>query len=317
MSLTEQQKADRMLGLGGSDIGAVVGLNPYSSAHSIYNEKRGLVEPFAGNAATDWGNLMEPVLLDWYSEHHLDGELHRNHGMVHAENDWMRGNLDGLVFKDGRPHKVIEAKTAHWRLADQWGDEGSDQVPDSYLVQCAWYMAIADVNLCDLVVAIDREIKVFHITRDLDLERKLIAKGKDFWENHVLPGIPPAIDGSDGCTERLALHKADEGEVEATDEMTARAIELYFVSQQIKKLEGEKSVLKNQLADLLGDQGKKIKSPQWGSAYWTAPKPKPSTNWEAAAKEVGIPDEVLAKHTREVSRKPSFQARFKKEIQTS
>jgi len=178
-------------------------------------------------------------------------------------------------------------------------------------VQCAWYMSIMSVAFCDLVVLLDREFRTYRLNRDSDLERRLIELGQAFWFEHIIAGVPPAVDGSEGCTARLATFRATEGEIESTPEIEERAAELYRVTQQIKLLEEDKALLKNQIAELLGEDGKKVKG-DFGSAYWTNPKPQNKTDWEAVAIEAGATPEMIDEHTSQVTRKPSFQARFKK-----
>ena len=314
MSLTPEQVRERLKGLGGSDIGAVVGVNPYKSAHDVYNEKLGLVEPFAGNEFTDFGNRLESVILDWYAENTDHSIITPEPGAaprVHPEHEWMRGLPDGIIECSSGPIGIIEAKTAHWRTADQWGEKGTDQVPSSYFVQCAWYMAIIDVAFCDLVVLLDREFRTYRIQRDREIEAMLIEQGRKFWHEHVCAGIPPEIDGSEGCAARLAAFRAVDGEIESTPEIEERAAKLWRITNEIKKLEADKSLVKNQIADMLGADGKKVKG-SFGSAYWTNPKPQNKTNWEAVAKAAGATPDLIDAHTSQVTRKPSFQARFKK-----
>ena len=46
----------RELGIGGSDAGAVIGLNPYKSAYALWAEKTGRVPGFEGNTRTAVGS---------------------------------------------------------------------------------------------------------------------------------------------------------------------------------------------------------------------------------------------------------------------
>ena len=48
----------RTTGIGGSDAGAILGMNKYASPLTIYLSKKN-VEGFKGNAATEWGHILE------------------------------------------------------------------------------------------------------------------------------------------------------------------------------------------------------------------------------------------------------------------
>lgn len=327
MALSKEQLEERLTGLGGSDIGAIAGVNDYKSIHDIYNEKRQLVAPFEGNAATDFGNIMEPVILEWYR-----GQLEDTDFLVstqrdyvrHAEYPWMLALTDGLVSEKARDESgeiiplsyrrgIVEAKTAHWRMADQWGEQGTDIIPKSYLLQVAWYMAILDVNWCDVVVLIAPEFRTYRITRDMELEAKLIQMGSDFWHNHVLTGIPPEVDGSDGCYERLAIEKVDEGEVESDEIADSLATKLKFYSGQMKTIEADSKRLKNELAAHLGQRGKKIRG-TWGTFGWTSPGEKAKIDWQSIAVDAGASQNLIDEHTKFVAtQRPSFRPYWAKE----
>ena len=48
----------RTTGIGGSDVGAIMGLNKYASPLTVYLAKKN-VEGFKGNASTEWGHILE------------------------------------------------------------------------------------------------------------------------------------------------------------------------------------------------------------------------------------------------------------------
>ena len=54
--------------LGGSDLGAIAGLNPYRTALDVYLDKTSDDIREETNAAMRWGNLLEDVVAKAYSE---------------------------------------------------------------------------------------------------------------------------------------------------------------------------------------------------------------------------------------------------------
>ena len=48
--------------IGGSDAGAILGMNPYSSAFSVWAEKTGSVPEFEGNTSTKVGSYLEDLV---------------------------------------------------------------------------------------------------------------------------------------------------------------------------------------------------------------------------------------------------------------
>lgn len=309
--MTPEQLAERKNGVGGSDVGPIVGLSQYKSVHDVYMDKLSLVPDFEGNIHTEFGNRLESVVMDWYQEQHPEYTIERSPAAIMLKGqDWARANLDGIATTPGGSIGVVEIKTADPMTADQWGKTGTDDIPDSYLCQVQWYMLILGAQWCDLAVLIGKEFREYRVQAQPVLHSELYNACHIFWYEHVEEKVAPPVDGSDGCLARLALNRAHKLDMAATEDMDARALRLKAISDNIKELEAEKGQLKNELADLLGDKAKKIVG-TWGSYYWTNPQAKTAIDYKAACEEANVSDVILAKYSKSTSRKPSFQPRFK------
>lgn len=58
----------RTKGIGGTDIGAIIGVNPWKGPMDVYLEKIGITEPQEDNEAMWWGREMEPTLAKRYAK---------------------------------------------------------------------------------------------------------------------------------------------------------------------------------------------------------------------------------------------------------
>ena len=114
------------------------------------------------------------------------------------------GHIDRLVVPPGykvASHKGailtdrgLECKTASAfaSTSGDWGEEGTDQVPAAYLVQCATYMALTGCQRWDLAVLIgNQELRVYHLRRDAELEAEIIARATEWWNKYVVADVPP------------------------------------------------------------------------------------------------------------------------------
>jgi len=136
--------AARQTGIGGSDIGAILGLNPFKSAVDVFLDK---ITPHPVDTSTEWtywGHAVEPVILRRFSEDHGVDIIRPPAIARHAQHNWMVGHVDGLIAGD--PGGVIEAKNVNAFGTKAWGEDGTDEVPLTYLAQVAWYMAIQEVD---------------------------------------------------------------------------------------------------------------------------------------------------------------------------
>jgi putative phage-type endonuclease len=175
--------------IGGSDLGSICGLSSYRTALDVYLDKTSEDISSQTNAAMRWGNLLEDVIANEYSE--VTGqrtEIEPN-TIYHPEYKFLGANIDRWV---GDKEYVLECKTAGFIKAKEWGDLGTDQIPESYLVQVAHYAAICDVPKVDIAVLIGgQDFRIYTYERNKELEDKLIKIACNFWHNHIEKRIPP------------------------------------------------------------------------------------------------------------------------------
>ena len=123
--------------------------------------------------------------------------------LLHPTYDWCAGSPDGLVGDDG----ISEYKTTHIRSRSQWGEPGTDKIPNSYGTQLQWLFAVTGRKWAHLLVAFGQDGKgeqgepifsiyetaVYECERDDELCAALMGFGEEFWRTHVLPRVPPTV----------------------------------------------------------------------------------------------------------------------------
>jgi putative phage-type endonuclease len=175
--------------LGGSDLGAIAGLNPYRTALDVYLDKTSDDITEETNAAMRWGNLLEEAVAEGYSEDTGKMVWKWLQPIKHKEYPFLAANIDRWV---GDREYVLECKTAGFNKAKEWGDLGTDNIPESYLVQVSYYAAICDVPKVDIAVLIGgNDFRIYTYERNKELEDKLIKIACNFWHNHIEKRIPP------------------------------------------------------------------------------------------------------------------------------
>ncbi|MCP4363337.1 MAG: hypothetical protein GY796_35505 [Chloroflexi bacterium] len=233
----EQWLEDRRLGIGGSDIGAILGLSPYRTPLDVYLDKTGESKPedLSDNQAVHWGITLEDTIAKEYAKREGVRVRRRNKQFIHPEHVWMRANIDRSI--DGA-RKVLECKTAGQYMSADWGPAGTDQVPESYLVQVAWYMSILGYPHADLAVLIGgRDFRSYQFQRDFELESMMVRRAKSFWFSNVLARVPPnPVNNSDITT----LYSQDSGDTTiATSEIEALTEKALSQKKQMKALKSD------------------------------------------------------------------------------
>ncbi|MCP4264871.1 MAG: hypothetical protein GY777_04725 [Candidatus Brocadiaceae bacterium] len=184
---------ERKTYIGGSDLGSILGINNFRTELDVYLEKtaEGIAEDTASEAAY-WGNVLEDVVAQEYAKR-TGFKIEKPAGLIrHSEYPFIACNLDYWVIDDQGNSHILECKTANQMKVTCWGEEGTDQIPESYLYQVAYYAAITGVNRVDIAVLIGgQDFRIYRYDKDEVKESQLIRAAKKFWNNHVLAGVPP------------------------------------------------------------------------------------------------------------------------------
>jgi putative phage-type endonuclease len=243
----------RMLGITGTDLGAILGINKYSSPMKVYLDKIGTLEPTQDNEAMYWGRVMEDVIAREFQARNTNYKTNRVNVMLkHPVYEWALGNIDRLITNESGEKGILEIKTVSEYGKDAWEGE---EVPPQYMVQLQWYMFVAGVKYGYFAALIGGNKYVQkYVERDDELIQILLDTAKDFWENNVLIKNPPLVDGSEASTDLLkSLYPSSDPGTELTlPEDAAELIERRDeLKEQVKELDAQIDECENKLKDLL------------------------------------------------------------------
>lgn len=258
----------RKEGIGGSDASAIAGANKYASPIMVYMDKLGLYipeKPEFVQFAARMGNEMEPIVRKIFvekinEERAGDGlrplkVVHRKALFAHDEHDWMRTNLDGIVYDPDMGKGVFEAKTASFHVREEW--EGED-VPNAYFIQVQHNMAVMDMDFAYLAVLIaGNDYRHYFIPRDQEFIDYLISIEQHFWNNHILQRIPPAMSGHAAekqmMVDQYPISEPDESQLHQLPiECIGRIERLDVLKQLIQELDQEKTAEENEIKAIMG-----------------------------------------------------------------
>lgn len=239
----------RKRGIGGSDAGAICGLNPYRTAMQVYQDKISEdIEEF-DNEAMRQGRELEDYVARRFMEA-TGKKVRRANAMYYDEkNPFMLADLDRMIVGE---NAGLECKTASPFMADKWQD---GKIPMSYQIQCHHYMSVMNADAWYIAVVIyGREFKFYKIERDEQIIQDLISIEKDFWENHVLQKNLPAPDGSKLADSVIAEYFKDSQstciQLTGFDDKLKRRQELM---ELMERMDTEKKQIEQELKLYLGD----------------------------------------------------------------
>lgn len=279
--------------LGATDLVAISGLSEYKKPGDVWLDKMG-VSTFTGNAATEWGKDLEPIVAMRHGRR-FGVELLElpPEPVYHPEYPFIAANLDRIY--QGRK-RVLECKTAAedqlYGDESKWGEDGVENaVPIGYYGQTNHYIGIMgfeDAYLSAMFLGKSRIQRDYPITFDAELYGLMIQNGVEFWNTYVLPKVQPSVDMfSPECAMKAVALRAVSGDIvlDATDEIEALAATYKDLSNKIDAMTGQKKLAGAQIAKWIAEQGGTKVKHSLGSFSFRrgeAKPGKPVTNYEQA-----------------------------------
>ena len=258
----------RTKGIGGSDAGAILGLNPHSSAFKVYKQKvEGWREDLSDNVFIKKGKELENLILTNYVQPYftkMGYEVGKPEFMiVNSDYPFFRANVDGIAFKKGTSYKeniIVEIKWVSEWAEVNWNKPEYNGIPASYYAQVQLYMAVTGAK-CAIVCALfdkEWEVNYFVIPRDEMFIMDMINKCRDFYQYNMLMKMPPKLNYEIDKEEVAKAIKEAPKELVPNKDMDAY-IEKYLANgEKIKKAE----VVQSQIKDIILDMANKGYCPE-------------------------------------------------------
>lgn len=280
----------RANGLGGSEVGTVMGVNSWKSPAELYYQKLGLIpQKVEQNVPMFMGTIMESLVSDLFSywesdeksmmENHSKGLKVRNlyepvGYVINEDYPHLFFSPDRLqVTKDIRIRNgkinldnveaIIEIKTISGWSSKQW-DGG---IPPSYYLQVQTYLMGLGIDKAYLVSLEDgRNLKVYHFDRDEEIIQMIQEVTSDFWERVELgreylangedyDQFAPSADGTMAYEKFLneKFKNPEEKTIKSNDDIDGLIAKYIEVGEDIKKFEEEQRFCSNHIKNYMGE----------------------------------------------------------------
>lgn len=249
MSTLDWLKYRQKLGIGGSEMAAILGYNKWTDIVDVWvNKTAKTVEVTEDNEYMYWGRKLEDMLASEF-EIRTGKKVRRNNYILQSvKYPWLFANIDReLVGVD----EGLEIKTTSEYKTKEW--EG-DNVPTAYYIQCQHYMAVTGFKRWWIAVLIGgNNFKYKCIERNEGDINLIIESGREFWKM-VEDNVMPAVTGSENSTKALqGIYKETKDETKELPLEANTYVEKYEEAKANKyKWAEEETLAKNQLCALLG-----------------------------------------------------------------
>lgn len=241
----------RKQGIGGSDIAAIMGKNPYETALSVYARHKGLIAEKQQTEAMYFGVALEDFVANEFARR-TDKVVERETFMLrHETYDFMLANVDRVVVDSQKGQGVLECKNVSAFQSDAW-KEGA---PEHYVYQLQWYLGITGFShgyiaaLCG-----GQKFFIYEYERDDALIAEMHRAACDFWFTNIMEDKQPEVTADDGSV--LNEMHAD-SIADLVKEVPFAVHELLDEAKDAKRLvalaDERYSLSENRIKDLMGE----------------------------------------------------------------
>ena len=195
---------NRKNGIGGSEISAVIGCNPYMDNITLWKIKTGQIIPedISDKPYVQYGTQAEMHLrglfrLDFpqYKVDYIENNSFKNDRFP-----WALASVDGWLTDENGRKGILEIKTTEI-LQSMQKEKWNNQIPENYYCQCLFYMAVLEADFCVLKAQLKTMFDgvPYLQTRHYFIERKdvqedidyLMSEGEKFWKYVTSGQMPP------------------------------------------------------------------------------------------------------------------------------
>jgi putative phage-type endonuclease len=259
----EEWLEERKKTIGGSEIGAILGMNPWQSAYSLWAERTGRIPAFDGNLQTKMGTFLEEFVARLFEE--SSGKKVQRTNYIYRNDDYpiLHASPDRLLVGEDAG---LEIKTTS---AYNSGKFKGEDFPGQYYAQAVQYMMVTQRRQWYIAVLVgNTDFHIYHLHRDpmdkpdccdgsllvTDGEMTALYKAAVDFMDCLVRDVPPALDGSEATHDALASVYSQGGETPkqlyGRDGMVERWLQL---KKQIAVLTDEKDEIQNVLCADLGN----------------------------------------------------------------
>ena len=247
----EEWLEHRRHSIGGSDASAIIGMNKYSSAYTVWADKLGKIPPIEDNEAMRLGRDLEEYVAKRFTEATGKKVRRENNILINPEYPFAHANVDRMIVGEDAG---FEAKTTSALNTKKFKN---GEYPENYYVQCVHYLAVTGCERWYLgVLVLGVGFKHFVIERDEEEIKALMKSEADFWE-YVKSGEAPPADGSDSTSETLrSIYPESNGETVSLMAYESDLKQYMTLSSLLDDVKKQKDEVANRIKAFMGEAGK-------------------------------------------------------------
>lgn len=250
---TEEWWKCRAFGIGASEAADALGLSKYGERWKLYHKKIGTLKEDSDNNHTWFGNKLESVIVEFWEKENGQKVLQHPCPMYrHPDYPFILATPDAIISET----KGLEIKHMGWWVASEMGDEGSDYIPERYVVQAQQQMLVMGWDEVEFAILVEKSLKKYTVKRNEDLIEAIIDGLTELWERIQNYDEPEPDWENDSVPETVKqLFKKVDSETFDLSPLSGEAWSEYEeIGKQLKKLEKRRAELKARVLKEIGNR---------------------------------------------------------------
>lgn len=178
---------ERKRGIGASEAPAVLGLSPFEDATTLALRKLGRLPAVEESEAMELGTLMEPVLAELYQRRTGRAIVYQQVFRKDPKLPFLFATVDGVDSES----ELVEFKTTGAWSAKELGEEGTDEVPEHWLIQAHQQMHVCRKDVVNFAVLVGgQSFRSFTVRRNQALIDAMLPSLEQFWDTVQRGEVP-------------------------------------------------------------------------------------------------------------------------------
>ncbi|MBO7264412.1 MAG: YqaJ viral recombinase family protein [Alistipes sp.] len=241
-------------GIGSSEVGTILGLNPYETPYQLWRKKKGLDAPTPENFAMRAGHYLEDAVSLFYQDETGNEIIKSSAGdwlIINNERPFLRVSPDRTCWKRGMARKhdnkgIVECKTTQKEI-------DGDSLPQHWFCQLQYQLGVAELNWGAIAwLTAGREFGYRDLTFDKDFYDWMIEEVTRFWVDCIQGNQEPLAINVEDVILKNPRHIAGKT-LTANDDIIAELAELKEVREELAALDQRKKAIEESIKMTMGD----------------------------------------------------------------
>lgn len=245
--------AQREKGIGSSEVGTILGVNPWETPYQLWRRKKGIDAPVEENEAMRAGRILETAVASFFEEESGRRIIKSSQGdwlAVDRERDFLRVSPDRTYWLEGKHSNdnkgIVECKTTQL-------DIDADSLPKHWFCQLQYQLGVMGYRQGSLAwLTRGRRFGYRDFDFDPDFYAAMVQYLERFWKDYIVGDLEPDYATIDDAALKFPRSVAGKT-VEASDDLMGELTTLKCIKPQIDELTRQKKEIEDHIKLFMAD----------------------------------------------------------------